>query len=484
MKHKWRGLVIAISLLCVIIYSCSQTTDAHHLRICFDIGSSNDDILGSSRQEEAVSAFLADLEAYARAQDIPTLENVEVEVIPSSRNSSTERLAMLQRIRTEIMTGNGPDIFILRSEGREVDQLASNRLFAYPEKAIDGDTFLPLDDLLSESRFTKWTDMYSTILDGGKNRYGQQVVLPMTFSIPLVVFHGEDVTESTDIDVTWSEAITSDDPILSELSRWLWPSGMPLGSRNSNGMHLSGIAFLYPKLADFQSCQLSFTEDQLFHQVKEGTAIYRNLIKEGDGLENFTALPNYFNFSKFTAGSPFSASHTNTDIRMIPLPTISGGTVAEVSTYCAINRNTSLVHEAFFVLDLLMSENYQANSQLFNCVSAWDGNMPLNKNLCAPGKTYHKSSMGPLEFTQQQYDEWQDICGQVISVHFPSPLDRELDNMISEIQQVMAESYESEVDKYPGERLRDFIYGEITDEQLREIIHRHYKRMCRLIDES
>ena len=83
-----------------------------------------------------------------------------------------------------------------------------------------------------------------------------------------------------------------------------------------------------------------------------------------------------------------------------------------------------------------MSENYQANSQLFNCVSAWDGNMPLNKNLCAPGKTYHKSSMGPLEFTQQQYDEWQDICGQVISVHFPSPLDRELDNMISEIQQV------------------------------------------------
>ena len=48
----------------------------------------------------------------------------------------------------------------------------------------------------------------------------------------------------------------------------------------------------------------------------------------------------------------------------------------------------------------------------------------------------------------------------------------------------MAESYESEVDKYPGERLRDFIYGEITDEQLREIIHRHYKRMCRLIDES
>ena len=61
MKHKWIGLVIAISLLCVIIYSCSQTTDAHHLRICFDIGSSNDDILGSSRQEEAVSAFLADL---------------------------------------------------------------------------------------------------------------------------------------------------------------------------------------------------------------------------------------------------------------------------------------------------------------------------------------------------------------------------------------------------------------------------------------
>lgn len=67
------------------------------------------------------------------------------------------------------------------------------------------------------------------------------------------------------------------------------------------------------------------------------------------GPENFAALPNYFNFAEFTSGSPFETAYLSTDITMAPLPAISGGTVAEVSTYCAINRNTNRAEEAFFL---------------------------------------------------------------------------------------------------------------------------------------
>ncbi len=128
------------------------------------------------------------------------------------------------------------------------------------------------------------------------------------------------------------------------------------------------------------------------------------------GPENFTALPNYFNFAEFTSGSPFETAYLSTDITMAPLPAISGGTVAEVSTYCAINRNTNRAEEAFFLIGLIMSREYQANSQLFSSVSARDGNMPLD--------------------------------------------------------------------------IGDFYQGQISDEQLREIVHQHYKRMCRLVDEA
>ncbi len=148
------------------------------------------------------------------------------------------------------------------------------------------------------------------------------------------------------------------------------------------------------------------------------------------GPENFTALPNYFNCAEFTSGSPFETAYLSTDITMAPLPAISGGTVAEVSTYCAINRNTNRAEEAFF-LGLIMSREYQANSQLFSSVSARDGNMPL---------------------------------------------DSELDKMMDKIQQVMADSR--------GAEIGDFYQGQISDEQLREIVHQHYKRMCRLVDEA
>ena len=48
--------------------------------------------------------------------------------------------------------------------------------------------------------------------------------------------------------------------------------------------------------------------------------------------------------------------------------------------------------------------------------------------------------------------------------------------MMDEIQQVMADSR--------GAEIGDFYQGQISDEQLREIVHQHYKRMCRLVDEA
>ena len=102
--------------------------------------------------------------------------------------------------------------------------------------------------------------------------------------------------------------------------------------------------------------------------------------------------------------------------------------------------------------------------------------MPLDRGLRGPGNPYHPTSLFPLEFTRQQYEEWQRVCGQVTAVPFRSPLDSELDEMMDEIQQVMADSC--------GAEIGDFYQGQISDEQLREIVHQHYKRMCRLVDEA
>ena len=67
-------------------------------------------------QQEAASGFAEAVTVQAGLQG-RELSEIEVEVIPSDPESADEREATLQRLRTEIMTGGGPDVFIACTEG-------------------------------------------------------------------------------------------------------------------------------------------------------------------------------------------------------------------------------------------------------------------------------------------------------------------------------------------------------------------------------
>jgi len=474
-KRKNLLMILLLLLSSMVLVSCGSES-SKPLRICFDIGSILDDADGSSLQESVVQGFVDDIKLYAKQYDGP--EEIEVEVIPSSRDMATERAAMLQRIRTEIMTGSGPDVFIVRCEGHGMYQIESTRLFPYPQKAIEGDFFLPLDKMLPSMQFTVWEDLHSNIMNGGRNQRDEQVVFPMTFAVPINIFHKEDLPQLESNDFTWHDVVALEDPAQAELVRWMWMENLPVDIHETLG-HDSGLPYLFNQVANYDSGILLFTEDDIYKEIKNALAAYQELMTKKSGLMNYSVLPWYTRISDFPQGTPFGSSHETTDLTMLPLKTLNGGVVAEIDMYCAINRNTENAEEALFVIDLLMSEGYQQSSGFYR-----GGVMPTNKNLCAPGKKYHNEAPFYLEFTEQQYEEWLNICNQVTAVHYRSPLETEMEDMIMEIQQTMADSYEQDPEKKWADRVRDFYYGEITDEQLREIIHRHYKRMCRLIDES
>lgn len=86
--------------------------------------------------------------------------NGKVEVL--SKDSDTREI-QISNLRTELMAGGGPDVFLL-SGGESVFPT----LFNNPEKVMYTDTFLPLDSFLEQAEHVAIEDWNQTILKAGR----------------------------------------------------------------------------------------------------------------------------------------------------------------------------------------------------------------------------------------------------------------------------------------------------------------------------
>ena len=91
----------------------------------------------------------------------------------------TLRKTVLQRIRTEIMAGEGPDVFLMRYTPAwkfaaggvmiENDYEGTDFLFRYPEKAMETGLFLPLDEYIeNNAELGEWDEIVQPVLDAGR----------------------------------------------------------------------------------------------------------------------------------------------------------------------------------------------------------------------------------------------------------------------------------------------------------------------------
>lgn len=469
MKHLILYLLCAMLLFCIVLTGCTAENDSEPLRVCLDIGTP---FIETGQLETSVQSFVSDLKEYAQAYGGPS--EVSVEIIPSGSDQQEERKATLQRIRTEVAAGGGPDVFISSCEGIGYSRMDSTRLFPYVEKAISNGYFLPMDDYMANAQFTDFNSLFSKVMDGGKNKDGNQVVLPISFSVPVTIYRELDVDSNPSDGIEWSACLDTNDPTLLQQVRWLWPELDTEGT--SMGFHDSLLGYLYPKIVDCEKEELTLTEEDLFNLVKQGIKATKSYFQQDNAPDNYALL-----LDRNLSGDPTFLNFFNSQepVRLVPLANLSGGTTAKISTYCAINSCTKKERDAFFVIDLLLSDGYQKSGFISISGALDEGRMPTSKKLLSPG-----NGLRMLEFTQQQHDEWMETCELINSVHFHSPLENELGDMMKEIQQVMADSYEPDPQNDYNRQMRDIVEGDISDEQLHEIIHQHYEYMCRLVDES
>lgn len=124
----------------------------------------------------------------------------------------TEAEVRISEMRTEIMSGGGPDLFILSGTNPNVSEETFD-LFLNPEKLMHSEVFLPLDDYIADSEYMSKVVLNEKIMEAGRTKEGQMLV-PLYYTYYAYAFPKSDAEMA--FPSSWDELMDRKDPYLVE----------------------------------------------------------------------------------------------------------------------------------------------------------------------------------------------------------------------------------------------------------------------------
>lgn len=258
---------------------------------------------------------------------------IETEVIVIPEDDETLAETRITELRTEIMSGGGPDVFLLPCNINENEENAPE-LFPNPEKAMYSDLFLPLDDYILNATYMDPAGWNQTIMDSGKTKEGQ-LLLPLTYRYYAYIFSNADLENPQGLPESWEEFINYENPAFTDIA----------GTNN-----LFAIPYTLGRLADYQEEKLLFSEDDLQKRVEEIFTRYENSTADQTSIKPLA----YGDVGRRFCETLDAVS--TEDKTAFILPNDEGGVTAYVTAYAAVNRNSKNPDQAFSLLDFLFSD--------------------------------------------------------------------------------------------------------------------------------
>lgn len=296
-----------------------------------------------------------------------------IETIPAE---GERRDNVIKRIRTEIMAGKGPDVFICDTA---LPAGEGGALFPFPRQVMENRVFLPLDEFLEKAEFMELEKFLPEIMEAGRNHEGQ-LLLPMGYELKLFV---------------------------AEKSQGEPEFDRPLDDRLNVYMPLYDVL---GELADYSRDELALSEEELFE-------LYRGQIAEFKGADlTRPPLQNAYvtdgGLMVAGEGQPELLDLEGTEYWMMSGENLSGGATADITRFAGINRNTEHPEEAFKVVDFLLSKENQANAAVYKQA------LPVHMDLYSKEAPWHGHRMSEENF--RQFSELRDSIGVV---KFYTPLE-------------------------------------------------------------
>jgi len=406
------------------------------------------------------------------------LSDVEIVYVPKH---GSDREAILDRIRVEIMSGGGPDVFIMNCFGSfdRWNEWGSDPLIAFPEQAMENGLFLPLDEYMKNNAvYAEWDKQNQAILAAGRNEEGQQVI-PLSYTLPLICFKKTDVDiDLTGKSYTWDEMLV--DPEISPYTRLLADCTTPTWHDGHDvSLALDGtqyVEFALGKIADFEKEELCFTEEELCHVIEDVVELHEVLSEASKTMERDTKGElDYFSTylgSELVSGDRSLFDHFDPEdpLTMFPLYSVNGGVSASILSWAAVNRNTDRPEDAYTVIDLLMRDYVQKRYQLYEhflCGKPSYSNpvgIPTHEGMLHPDMPLGSGYRWSL--TEENYNEWCEVRSQITNAYFQSSVSLILEQLVDECISGSGGSYGYEY----------FV-------SIEQSVHEAYEKMQRLVRE-
>ncbi len=275
--------------------------------------------------------------------------DIKLEVIDINVDDQAELDALCTQLKTEIMAGKGPDIYILPTTNYTFTDSKGNTVFQESffgdiNEAMYNNLFLPLDSYLPDSEYIKMENYPEEVMAAGRTAEGQ-VIMPLAYTYDLFLL---DKAKMKDPELSYN----SFDELLS------------CGDTNLLGTLMasrySWFRSLWGDIADYESGNLLITEESILEMLKKTDGSKLPYSHSSDRI----ALDYYY--EDFFGIEPPSFSLCNSTLQkwyenmdsVYPayIPNNDNGITAFVPLFAAINANSKHPEKAFRILELFFSE--------------------------------------------------------------------------------------------------------------------------------
>lgn len=482
---KAAALLVASIVLLISCTSCVSTASSSSE----NPKSSNTPTMSSSQKNETVTlsvyleAVYTDEEAhfpiYEKLKDFEDSHpEIHLEFVSpvSGASDQAARESEINQLNTEIITGGGPDIFLMQTL-----RFTDENLFPDVQKAMKNHSFLNLSDYADANLFDP-ANYYSAVLAAGQLE-GQQYILPLSFSVPLFV-GAENVITGSGYQPEIASA--NQTAFFEELSRVL----------NENGKQveysLSLTNLLDQPLIDYQEGAIQLDTDAVRQALtieKDYTTHQLNFFNNYDSQQ----------IDALAAGTPFGLLEMS-DIALGTLhpldtkgiapfiqgiPNENGGITTEISSYAMASANTQYPEQCAELLYYLMSAECQdaaaypsTTEELPVRRDSMKASLESAHQFLVYDASKEKLSEDDIAFREKTYggnlqdttvQSLQSVCDQITSAHFHT------------IWYSALELGQSETgDDVLTSSLNDYLYG---DTSLDELIDTLTPRLQMYLDE-
>ncbi|WP_369298301.1 hypothetical protein [uncultured Neglectibacter sp.] len=452
-----KQIIVLVLLFCILILftSCQKAKQNEKLRVLIDLDYDN---YHDGNYRESLNRDLLFCFQYPCGLDT---EKIQIEFLPTTES---ERNVKIQALKTEIMAGGGPDVFLLscsvpgwksnRYYGKYLGKNYDNpeRLFPDVQAAMKNGIFLALDDYLSSAEWLD-TDMLLSPARNAGVAENKLMIVPIALTFPVAIY-AESAVEN--LPGSWSEAFAQQN----------------VAVRSAYGAAAyQQFPDLFGQVADYEKNTLTVSKESLYQIVKESLAMEdKNLLK---GVKNGAA------FSQEEYGG-FRSVHSLDYLQMVrweqgyydgfweekgfpqcvaPIYNTEGGVTAEITVYAGINRNTKYPETAFRILDYFSSVNAQAargdidkegyTHQTFFAHGFYG--VPARNDLMR-NIEYSFGQYSIREAGDELFSEYTALRNEVTHARFYGTLDQELQTMYEacleaesdeEIEKIVSKAYDT-----------------------------------------